>query len=67
MDPDLHGSAFIFIPGSGSRREKFKEKTEIMKGNWSLMYVNLDLIHGFLLLRNLLCFVFFNSRQLFIR
>ena len=32
MDPDPHGSAFIFPPGSGSRRKILKKKS-IEKGN----------------------------------
>ena len=32
VDPDPHGSAFIFLPGSGARREKFEEKK--IQGNW---------------------------------
>ena len=30
-DPDTHGSAFIFPPGSGSRWKKFDKKTEKIK------------------------------------
>ena len=33
VDPDPHGSALIFPPGSGSRRGKFEEKPE-KQGKW---------------------------------
>ena len=46
VDPDRLGSAFIVLPGSGSRRGK---KKNIIK----MVIVNLDEIHGYLLLSNL--------------
>ena len=34
VDPDPHGSAFIFPPESESRREKISNKNRKMQENW---------------------------------
>ena len=66
VDPDSHGSASFFLLDadplsicvSGSRREKFKEKTkskEIIEHFITIFTVNLDQLHDFYTYTNLCC------------
>ena len=64
MDQDPHGSAFIFLPGSGSRRVNMSTKNLknvrkllITATLLSFLKVNLHKLHCFLLLSNLLGFL----------
>ena len=39
VDPDSHGSAFLFPPGSGSGGENLREKTEQIQGKWKKIVI----------------------------
>ena len=61
------GFAFIFPPGSGSRREKFEEKTEKNEKNERklVVIVNKFLVRSMVFYFLVICVVFFNSRKFF--